>query len=195
MAHPTPDGPSICALSYGDGSIMTQAEQGYCLNQMEAIWSRFGGSHSQTPFYGAVPLVGQHPIQWDQVPSASESGSSISQFVSPPAPQPAQPAALSARQSAFRVAMLPNATPASSSQHSEEPMQMNLNVLSPAVTTRKCTCSFRTGTLPSRMSRHWTHSCPNNPNLATYECDICGVEIGRRDNLRRHLRTAHDVIQ
>lgn len=200
MAHFPPHDSSTHAPSYADEPIMTQDEREYYLNQMEAIWSRFGGPYSRPPFYGPDPLPGEHPIQWDQMPSSSQPGPPTSRFVSlpvpnppPPIPQPAQSVAPSTGQSVFRMAIRPDTTPSSSSRNPGEPLQTRFSVLPPAIT--RCTCTFPTGTTVSRMSRHWVHSCPDNPNLAVYECEYCGVEIRRSDNLRRHLRTIHGVDQ
>lgn len=199
MANFIPDDPSVYAASYADEPIMTQDERERYLNQMETIWNRFGGPYTRPPFYGAVPSPGQHPIRWDQMPSSSQPGPSTSRFVSLPAPnppppvsQPAQSVAPPPRQSVFRLSIRPDTTPSSSSQSPVE-LQRRFSIISPPGFTR-CTCTFRARNSVSRMSRHWLHSCPDNPSLATFECDFCGVKIGRKDNLRRHLRTTHGVI-
>ncbi|KIO21637.1 hypothetical protein M407DRAFT_245417 [Tulasnella calospora MUT 4182] len=50
----------------------------------------------------------------------------------------------------------------------------------------RCDIGFET---QSRWARHWNLCCPDNPSLASYECDLCGAVIGRKDNLKRHLKT------
>lgn len=194
------DASETYAASFSDGPILSSEEREYYLNQMDVVWSRFGGPYPRCAYYGAAPLPGQHPIRWDQMPSSSQPGPSTSTSVSfplhnppPQFPEHSRPLPQPTGQSVFRVTVPPNTTPSSSSsQRPEEPLLTRFSILSPPIT--RCTCSFRAGTPVPIMSRHWAHSCPDNPNLAAYECDFCGVEIKRKDNLKRHLRNVHGVF-
>lgn len=130
------------------------------------------------------------------------SGSSTSYQASAPIPQqgllnpaPQQPDPIPGRvrgrkyqpgQGVFQAAVSSSSAASSSSQPPQPPVQGRFSVNPPP--TIACSCNIQFDS-QSRRTRHWQFSCPDNPSLTTYVCDVCGVQIGRKDNLRRHRKS------
>lgn len=171
--------------------IMDPQQRTFYENNLRSDWrNTFGGSPG--PAYYAVP--NQPSPQWNPVPaSPSVAGPSFStmppQPPNPPAPIPSRARSRPNQpgQTIFQAVISPGPSASSSNswQPQEPPMQGRFSLNSPITTP--CRCDFQSN-VPSRMARHWEHSCPYNPSLTTYECEVCGETISRKDNLKRHMR-------
>lgn len=172
--------------------IMDPQQRTFYENNLRADWGNtFGGSSPRPAFY-AVPTPPSP--QWNQVPAApSVAGPSFSTMPAPP-PNPPAPTPSRARsrqtqpgQTIFQAVISPGPSASSSNswQPPAPPMQGRFSLNPPPTTA--CRCEFQSN-VPSRMTRHWEHSCPYNPNLTTYECEVCGEIISRKDNLKRHMK-------
>ncbi|KAG9047652.1 hypothetical protein FS837_001780 [Tulasnella sp. UAMH 9824] len=158
-------------------------------------WSNtFGASSSRPPFYGQP---NQPPIPWDQLPALAGPSNSAAPPVPPQQPSPSTRIPPRARsrpsqpgENVFQVDVSSSSTASSSTwqQPPPPPVQGRYSLNPPPPTPCRCMIQFES---QSRRIRHWTHSCPDNPDLASYECDECGKVIGRKDNLKRHMEKNH----
>lgn len=52
-------------------------------------------------------------------------------------------------------------------------------------------CRCTTAATMQKPMRHWRYSCPFNPSRESNPCELCGREVGRIDNLARHMADFH----
>ncbi|KAG8955594.1 hypothetical protein FRC04_007585 [Tulasnella sp. 424] len=178
--------------SYFPQPIMDPQQRAFYENTLSADWrNTFGGSSPRPAPYG-VP--NQPSPQWNPVPaSPSVPGPSFPTMPSQPS-NPSAPIPSRARsrpdqpgQAIFQAVISPG--PLASSSNSWQPPappMLGRFSLNPPPTTA-CRCEFQSN-VPSRIARHWEHSCPYNPSLTTYECEVCHEIISRKDNLKRHMK-------
>lgn len=82
-------------------------------------------------------------------------------------------------QHVWKVEVPPDPSPPAASSQSSFALDDTKNM--------QCRCGIST----QKLRRHWNHSCPDNPNLTSFLCEICDLSFTRSDNYRRHLGNFH----
>ncbi|KIO19536.1 hypothetical protein M407DRAFT_30817 [Tulasnella calospora MUT 4182] len=165
---------------------MNPQQQALFESDAQAYWSNtFGDPSSRPSYYG---LANQPSIQWEQVPSSAGVPVPPPQQPNPSNQIPGRVRSRTSQpgQGVFQAVVSPSSIASSSSQPLQPPVQGKFSLNSPPMSACRCKIVFEN---QSRKNRHWESSCPYNQSLKTYQCEVCGAEIGRKDNLNRHMKT------